>query len=233
MLISGIQKFSVLDYPEKTSCIVFTPGCNFRCGYCHNAEFVLPEKIAQLRKHFIPESAFFHFLEQRKGLLDGVVVTGGEPTLMHDISSFISRIKSMDFLVKLDTNGSNPDILHGLISAGLLDYVAMDVKTSLEKYPELVGKTIRPELVGKSIAILKQANIDYEFRSTLIAEVHSDAVLHDMGILLNGSEKLFLQQFRPAQTLDPSFGTYHSFSLDDLTQIANKYFNDVVDVQIR
>ncbi|PIR76985.1 MAG: anaerobic ribonucleoside-triphosphate reductase activating protein, partial [Candidatus Magasanikbacteria bacterium CG10_big_fil_rev_8_21_14_0_10_38_6] len=143
MVISGVQPFTLLDFPEKTACIIFTAGCNFRCGYCHNPEFVLPEKIQQIKTSFIDEETIYSFLQKRKGLLDGVVISGGEPTMMGDLPAFIRNIKELGFLVKLDTNGNRPLVLQHLLDEGLLDYVAMDVKTSLVNYADLVGDCVR------------------------------------------------------------------------------------------
>jgi pyruvate formate lyase activating enzyme len=228
MLISGVQRFSVLDYPEKTSCIIFTAGCNFRCGYCHNSEFVLPEKIQSIKTSFIPDEDVFSFLKQRKGLLDGVVVSGGEPTLMHDLSQFIAKIKNMGFLVKLDTNGSRPDVLDGLMHAGLLDYVAMDVKTSLGSYGDLVKKKGVSDAIAKSITLLKKCTIPYEFRATLIAQHHVKVVLKQMREQVAGARKMCLQRFRPIGTLDPSFEQLTPFSDVDMENI-RQYFASVVD----
>lgn len=223
MFISGIQKFTMLDYPGKIACIVFTPGCNFRCGYCHNPEFVLPENIIKLKDSFIPEKAFFHFLSERRGLLDGVVVSGGEPTLAADLIPFIEKIRSLGFLVKLDTNGNRPDVLRKIIDAKLVDYVAMDVKADLEHYQSLVGRTASPSFIKQSIDILKACPIAYEFRSTIIKEIHNDTMLENIATLVNGARAWYLQNFRPAKTLDPTYNTNHGFSERELAALAQKF----------
>ncbi len=233
VLISGIQKFTLLDFPNKTACVVFTPGCNFRCGYCHNPEFVLPEKIQEIKGSFIPEEAFFSFLNDRRGLLDGVVVTGGEPTLMPDLLPFMKRIKSLGLLVKLDTNGNRPEILKAAVSEGAIDYVSMDVKTSLEGYPGLVGKLVKPEKIKESVDFLLQNTVDYEFRSTLIKESHSIADLENMVELVRGAKRIFLQSFRSGITLSPIFGTYHPFSEEEMRKIASQFGKTVAQVEIR
>ncbi|MFA9262301.1 MAG: anaerobic ribonucleoside-triphosphate reductase activating protein, partial [Undibacterium sp.] len=138
MKLTAVQKFTLLDYPGRVACIAFTPGCDLRCGFCHNAEFVLPERLKELAGSFIDEEHFFAFLERRRGLLEGVVVSGGEPTIWRDLPEFLARIRSLGFLVKLDTNGNNPAMLRELFDRKLVDFVAMDVKTSLEEYPGLV-----------------------------------------------------------------------------------------------
>jgi pyruvate formate lyase activating enzyme len=224
MLISAVQKFTMLDYPGKISCIIFTPGCNFRCGYCHNPEFVLPEKIEQIRHSFIPENNFFNFLEKRKKVLDGVVITGGEPTIMPDLISFVRKIKELGFLVKLDTNGSDPEKLANLLKENLLDYVAMDVKTSLERYPEVGGPIVQANLISQSIEIIKNSYIPYEFRSTIVKEIHPRDVLEKMADLIAGAEKVYLQTFRPQNTLNPEFAVYHPYNEVEMAEIANNIF---------
>jgi pyruvate formate lyase activating enzyme len=233
MLLSGIQPFTVLDYPGKVSCIVFTPGCNFRCGYCHNPEFVLPEKVAALRPSFIAEEAFFNFLDQRTTLLDGVVITGGEPTLMPDLEDFIIKIKKRGYLVKLDSNGNRPAVLKKLLAKNLLDYIAMDVKTSLPRYQGLVGQWASEPLIAESIKLIQNSGLEYEFRTTLVKEVHTPDVINEMGRLLKGSKKLFLQGFRSETTLNPTFGTYHAFNESETEEIANKLREHIDEVIIR
>jgi pyruvate formate lyase activating enzyme len=233
MLISAIQKFTMLDYPDHTACIVFTPGCNFRCGYCHNPEFVLPEMIAEIRDSFIPEDVFFRFLEKRIGKLDGVVITGGEPTLMPDLERFIHQVQSMGFLVKLDSNGGRPEVLTKLFEKNMLDYVAMDVKTSLEKYPSLVGPRIDPQNIQKSIALIMKSGVDYEFRTTVVKELHTNEVLEQMSDMMNGSKQFFLQNFRPQKTLNPKFETYHSFSPSEMENMKHIFCKNIENVYVR
>lgn len=223
MLISGIQPSTLLDYPEKTACIVFTPGCNFRCGYCHNPEFVLPENIIKLKNDFIPEQSFFNFLSRRKGLLDGVVISGGEPTTAADLIPFMKKIKAAGFLVKLDTNGNRPDIIKHALEKKVVDYIAMDLKTSLTHYQTLVGKLAQPDAIKQSIDLIKNSGIDYEFRSTLLKEVHSAILLDEMSEQIQGARRWYLQTFRPGHTLDTAYQNYHCFSEQELLQLTNKY----------
>ncbi len=233
MIISGVQQFTMLDYPNKHACIVFTAGCNFRCGYCHNPEFVLPEQLAKIKDSFIPEEAIFSFLQRRVGLLDGVVISGGEPTMMPDLVVFAQKVKDMGFLVKLDTNGNKPEVLKKLYDKDLLDYVAMDVKMSLASYCDVVGNRANPEAIAKSMDMIKQSGLPYEFRTTLVPNIHTPKVLDDMKELLTGSKLLFLQTFRPSHTLDPGFGRYQAFS-DAQMQHIRSHFADVIDeVHIR
>jgi pyruvate formate lyase activating enzyme len=233
MLISGIQKFTLLDFPEKTACIIFTPGCNFRCGYCHNPEFVLPEKILELKNSFIPEDIFFNFLNQRKDLLDGVVISGGEPTIMPDLIPFMGKIKEMGFLVKLDTNGNRPALIKEAIEKKLVDYIAMDVKTSLEEYPKLVGPVVKPNNIAESVRILVKNEVDYEFRSTLIKEIHSENILNEMSHLLQGAKRIYLQTFRPGHTLKTEFQTFQPFSKQEMGDVSLIFRNHIQEVGIR
>lgn len=233
MKLSAIQRFTILDYPGKVACIAFTPGCNMRCGFCHNPEFVLPEKIDELKDTFIAEESFFNFLDKRRGLLEGVVVSGGEPTIWQDLPDFFRRIKEKGFLTKLDTNGNNPAMLKRLLDEELLDYVAMDVKTSLSGYSTLVGVGAKPQHIAESIALLKASGIPYEFRTTLMKEVHSDEVLHDMEELIKGAERYYLQIFRPGHTLHPLFATYHPFSRDEMEGLAERFRSIAKYVDVR
>lgn len=205
MLISGVQKFTMLDYPKKVAAIIFTPGCNMRCRFCHNKEFVLPEEIKQLRPSFIPEKAVLNFLEGRKGKLDGVVISGGEPTVQPGLRQFIENVRKMDFLVKLDTNGNLPDIIKELVKDELVDYVAMDVKTTLKEYPNLVGDLVNAKNIQESINFLKKGSVPYEFRTTVIDGIHTTDIIKEMAKLMHGADKLYLQKFRPKTTLDPEF----------------------------
>lgn len=233
MKLTAIQKFTVLDYPGKVACIAFTPGCNMRCGFCHNPEFVLPERIKEISKSFIDEAVFLRFLDERQGLLDGVVVSGGEPTIWHDLPAFLRKIRERGFLVKLDTNGNQPKMLHELLEKKLVDYVAMDVKTSLAEYPKLVGPMVKPEYIRESIDLLRSSPVDYEFRTTLIKEVHTPEVLEAMREILMGAERWFLQKFRPGHTLRACFTEYQSFSLEELQSIRKKFETSVNFIGIR
>lgn len=233
MLISGIQKMSLLDFPGVIAAIVFTPGCNFRCGYCHNPEFVLPERIAEIRPSFIKEEVFFNFLEKRKGVLDGVVVTGGEPTLMPDLLPFLAKLKERGFKVKLDTNGNRANVLRAAIDAGLVDYVAMDVKTSMDEYPNLVGNLASAENLRESMKMLMAGSVPYEFRSTLIKETHTPEVIADMVALMTGAQRVSLQTFRPGNTLCAKFGDYHAFSEGEMEAIRQQFLPVAAEVIMR
>lgn len=203
--ISGLQKLTLLDYPEHTACTLFVPGCNFRCPYCHNSELLAPDV------EFYDEREIFDFLKKRAGVLEGVCVTGGEPTIYSDLERFISEIKSLGYLVKLDTNGFNPKRLSELISAGLLDYIAMDIKNSPERYAETIGLPsvgfdISPIL--SSIDIIKNSGVDYEFRTTVCAELFDDGSVAGAAEMIAGAKRYFLQSFVmrdtvPSRSLTP------------------------------
>ncbi len=193
MEIHGLQKLTLLDYPGHTACTVFTGRCNWRCPFCHNASLVLrPDSQPVLDAEEI-----FAFLRKRRGLLDGVAVTGGEPTLQRDLPDFLRRVKDMGFAVKLDTNGTHPAMLRAILEEGLADYVAMDVKAGRDNYPSVTG-TIRPGLaaVEESAALLMEGRTDFEFRTTVVKELHSMADFDDIASWLAGEEKYFLQAFK-------------------------------------
>lgn len=192
MRIQGLQKLTLLDYPEHTACTVFTAGCNFRCPFCHNASLVvdIPKEAS------ISEEEFFLFLEKRVGILDGVCVSGGEPLLQSDIEAFVKKIKDMGFAVKLDTNGSFPNKLIYLVEQGLVDYVAMDIKNSSDTYALTAGtQTLNLASVQKSVSYLKEGHVLYEFRTTVVKHYHSKESFEEIGKWLAGTERYFLQNF--------------------------------------
>lgn len=192
MRIQGLQKLTLLDFPEHTACTVFTVGCNFRCPFCHNASLVvdIPKEAA------ITEEEFFVFLQKRRGILDGVCITGGEPLLQPDIKPFVQKIKEMGFAVKLDTNGSFPEKLIALIEEELVDYVAMDIKNSPETYAFTVGRdNIDIDAIQKSVTYLKENHVAYEFRTTVVKHYHSKEDFEEIGRWLLGAEKYYLQNF--------------------------------------
>lgn len=186
----GIDKFSLLDYEEKVSCVLFCKPCNFRCPFCHNGTTVLEANT------IIPFEDILDYLKTRVGLLDAIVVSGGEPTLMPDLKEKIIKIKELGFLVKLDTNGTNPDVIKDLVKSHLVDYVAMDIKNSLAMYPLTTG-TKNPLLdrIQQSIEYLMTSGVDYEFRTTLVDEFHDEKSIEEMGQLIKGANKLYLQKF--------------------------------------
>ena len=192
-IIGGIQRTSLLDFPDKISAIVFTQGCNFNCGYCHNPD------LLNSKKDIYSTDVFFEFLDKRKGKLDGVVITGGEATLQPDLIPFIKEVKSRGFLVKLDTNGYRPDVLKEALE--LVDYIAMDIKAPLEKYSEITNSQIDVEKIKKSINLLRTSNVPYEFRTTVVSELHTLDDIRKAGEAINGAEKWFLQCFKDSGDL--------------------------------
>lgn len=221
----GIDKFSLLDYDEKISIVLFSPACNFRCPFCHNGASVLDSKIE------IPFNEILQYLKSRVGLVDAVVFTGGEPTLMPELKERIREVKSLGFLIKVDTNGTSPEIIKDLIDEGLLDYVAMDIKNSESKYPETTGcKKINVENIKKTIEILEKSGINYEFRTTLVKEFHDEQSIKEMADLLKGAKKLYLQKFVDRDGVIQK--GLHDISLEE----ANKFkeiVSEVVPTELR
>ena len=192
MRIDGLQKMTLLDFPGKVACTVFTGGCNFRCPFCHNALLVtkLPEKPDY------SEEEILIFLEKRTGLLDGVAITGGEPLLNPDIADFIRKIRSMGYAVKLDTNGSFPERLKAIVGEGLVDYVAMDIKNRKEKYAETIGlKNLDLSKIEESVEFLKSGAVDYEFRTTVVEQFHTVEDIRAAAEWISGAKRYFLQNF--------------------------------------
>lgn len=216
MMIGGFQPFSCVDFPGKTCAIVFTSGCNFRCPYCHNPELVLPKRYAKL----IDEKAIFRFLEMRKGLLDGVCVTGGEPTIQPDLPEFLARIRSMGFSVKLDTNGGRPEMLRRILDERLADYLAMDVKAPPDKYRTIVGFAIAPETIRTSIRMIIDSGIEHEFRTTVVSSLTSLDDLLAIGHEIRGAQRYYLQRFVPSKACDPDMLNASSYSREVLQKLA-------------
>ena len=217
MTIGGLQKVTLIDFPGRIAATVFLCGCNFRCPWCYTRELVLPEMVKLQPK--IPEKKFFSFLKTRQGLLAGIVICGGEPTIHKDLPDFIEKIKKMGYLVKLDTNGSNPGMLKKMISDNLLDYVAMDIKVSKEKYAEAVKAKVKIEDIEKSIKLLKESNVDYEFRTTVVPTVHTKEDIVKIAKWLSPAKRYYLQNFRPEKTIDPEFEKIKPYSDEDLLEM--------------
>jgi pyruvate formate lyase activating enzyme len=218
MIIGGFQKFSLIDYPGKICAIVFTKGCNFRCPYCHNPELVQTSQYTNP----IPEQEVISFLKKRQGNLDAVCITGGEPTLQPDLLSFIFECKTMGYLVKLDTNGTNPALLEKIIRLNLVDYLAMDIKAPLSKYAEVTKSNVNADTIIESINLIKNSNIDYEFRSTLVQNLLTTEDVIKIVKLLGHAKRFFLQKFVPSKTLDANFMNYSTFSQESLNLLARE-----------
>jgi len=255
MLLGGLQKLTLIDYPDKVACTVFTVGCNFRCPFCHNPELVMRESLSESEANVkrISEEEFFDFLSQRKGILDGVCVTGGEPTIQSGLIDFIKKIKEMGFLVKLDTNGTNPEMLKELLNEKLLDYIAMDVKNNVRcrtfvkdygdarqisdvrtDYVKTAGVEVNIDGIKKSIEIIKNSGIDYEFRTTVVPSLHKKEDILAIANEIRGAKKYYLQQFESGQKmLNPNFKKTVSYSRDFLEEIRReiKDFFEVCEVR--
>lgn len=230
MILGGWQKLTLIDYPGKIAATIFTVGCNFCCPFCHNPELVDPQKIKKQPK--LSDKEVFEFLKKRQGMLEGVCITGGEPTLQPDLPEFIKKIKSLGYLVKLDTNGSIPGMLEKLLSERLVDYIAMDIKAPLEKYKKIVGPNVSLEQIQRSIELTRQAP-DYEFRTTVLPALHSGRDILSIGRWLQGSKKYYLQQFHPTKTLVANYLKEKSFDWNKLVKICNglKIFFDQCEIR--
>lgn len=226
--IGGLQKSSLIDYPGKISAIIFTQGCNFRCPYCHN-----PELIGMDGETAMAVSPLIDFLKTRRGKLDGVVITGGEPTLHKDLPRFIKSIKDLGFCVKLDTNGTNPTMLEKLLNENLIDYVAMDIKAPIEKYEEIICSKVDTENIIKSIDLIKNSQTEYEFRTTVVKSQLSFEDFEKIGKTINGADKYFLQKFLPTKTLNRFFLNQTTYTDEEFEEITEKLKNEIHHVSFR
>ena len=213
MKIGGWQKLTLLDFPGRTACTAFTVGCNMRCPFCYNTPLVLGgESLAD-------EEEFFAFLKKRAGLLDGVCVTGGEPTLQPDLYGFIERVRSLGYTVKLDTNGTRPEVIGRLLGDGMLDYIAMDIKSSKERYAEACGiPGFDTAPVERSVSLLMEGRVPYEFRTTVSKELHDERTVAAIGEWIRGADAYFIQSYRDT---DSQVGGRHmtSFSAGELEKL--------------
>ena len=229
MLISGLQKLTLLDYPGHVACTVFTGGCNFRCPFCHNAPLVLPELIGQ----DTDEERVLSFLRKRQGILDGVAVTGGEPLLHKDMVGFLEKVKALGYKIKLDTNGSFPDRLRELISAGLVDRVAMDIKNAPELYAKTVGlPSLDLAPIERSKELLLRGDVDYEFRTTVVKGLHTRESIIGAAKWIAGAKEYYLQQFKDSGNVIAieGLGEYSEKEMHALARAAAQY---VPSVQVR
>lgn len=194
MILGGLQKLTLIDYPGKVAATVFTVGCSFRCPFCHNPELVLSSASAE--RGSISEKEFFDFLKGRKGKLEGVCITGGEPTIQSDIVAFIQRIKKLGFSVKLDSNGTRPDVLKKVLTEKLIDFVAMDIKSSLENYSKACGLDFDIERIKLSVELIRNSGLPYELRTTVVPSIHTYKDFERIGKWLDGSSNYALQPYR-------------------------------------
>ena len=225
MEICGLNKTTLLDYPGRTACTVFTGNCNFRCVFCHNSALVLSPALQEM----IPEEDFFAFLDKRRGILQGVCITGGEPTLMPDLSDFIKKIRSYSYPVKLDTNGYRPEVLRDLLEDKLIDMVAMDIKTDRDRYPLITGiKDLQLKRLDESIELLMKSGIEYEFRTTVVKEYFDEEAAENIGKWLKGAKCLYLQQFKDGEGVMQS-GLHCALKedMEEYVKILSKYIDKV------
>jgi pyruvate formate lyase activating enzyme len=232
MIFKGIQKTTLIDFPDKVAAIFFTGGCNFRCPFCYNKELVLnPEKTKSL-----PEKDIFEFLDKRKKYLDGIVITGGEPTIHQGLPDFMKKAKKMGFEIKLDTNGTNPEMLKSALEKKLVDYVAMDIKSALEKerYEKATGTQIDIKQIKKSINTIMHGGISYEFRTTVVPDFVSLQDIEKIAESLKGAEKYFLQQFVPNENcIDAEMQKKHPYSKETLEEFKKILEKKIKNVEIR
>jgi pyruvate formate lyase activating enzyme len=223
MLIGGLQKTTLVDYPGKVAATVFTLGCSFRCHFCHNPELVLPEQFNPV----IPTETVMDFFKSRIGKLEAVCITGGEPTVQKDIGKFIADLKALGYLVKLDTNGTMPDVLQKLIDAKNIDYIAMDIKGPIERYAEITSSKGFEEKIQQSIKMIMASGIPYEFRTTIAKPLHSINDFKGIGQLINGSNLYYIQNFVSSKQVDDKM-TLQPFSQSELElglSFIKKYVN--------
>ncbi len=227
IIFKGIQKTTLIDFPGKVACTLFMSGCNFRCPFCYNKHLVFDEDTGVK----ITEAEVFDFFKERKGFLDGVCITGGEPTLNKDLPAFLKKTKATGLLTKLDTNGSSPEMLKILFEKNLLDFVSMDIKSSKKGYEKAAGIKADLKKIEESIALIKNSGIDYEFRTTLVPKIHSEQDVLEIGKWLKGSKSFFLQQFNSEiDLLDSKLQGTSSFSakkMQNFAKILTPFFDKV------
>lgn len=216
MKIGGLEKITLIDYPGKVACMIYTIGCNFRCPYCHNPELV--DETADV----LSEEKIFEFLHSRKSLIDGVVITGGEPTMHDDLLEFIQKIKSMGFLIKLDSNGTRPEMIKQALDSNLVDYIAMDIKSPLESYSQQVARPVNTDAVRESISIIMNSSIEYEFRTTVVKQLLSEEAIESIAKSIAGAKRYYLQKFIPTKILNPQLLRKVSYSDDEFRILQQK-----------
>lgn len=216
MLIKGIQKTTLVDYPGRVASTIFLHGCNFRCPFCFSPSLVLEDE----KNENFSEDEILDILDKRKKYIEGVCITGGEPTLNNELPDFMSRIKRAGFLVKLDTNGTNTGMLGMIVERGLVDYIAMDIKAPLEKYHIAAGIKLDTSIIEKSVEFIRSCGVDYEFRTTVVPKLHSREDILSICRWLEGAKRYFLQQFQPLDTLDKTFKNERPYAPEQLRELA-------------
>lgn len=215
-MIKAFQKTSLIDYPGKIVSTVFFQGCNFRCPFCHNPDLVIPDRFTDEN---IEIDEILRHLDENKMYLDGICITGGEPTLSHKLIDLMRQVKKMNFLIKLDTNGTNPEVLRRILSEGLVDYIAMDIKGPFAKYEAIIGMKVEIAHIKESIGLIKESNVMHEFRTTVIPVLHTRSDVIETVRQLDGCTKFSIQQFRPGKTLEKSYEKESSYSKAELEEM--------------
>lgn len=229
MKIGGLQKVSLIDYPGQISSIIFLQGCNFKCPYCHNSELV----DAQLFGPCLDEKEVLEFLKTRIGKIDAVTITGGEPTIQNDLTPFIKRIRKLGFAIKLDTNGSGPEVIRKLLSEKLLDFIAMDIKAPLAQYENIVQVPLKTASIKESIKIILKAKIEHEFRTTMVQSLLTENDILNMARLITGAKRYTLQKFVPVKTLNKKYLKAKTFSADALEKLKRRLEKQIPNVTVR
>lgn len=243
MIIGGLEKLTLIDYPGKLSAIVFTQGCNFRCRYCYNPMLVLPSSDGKCYhnpgeeekgQNQLSEDGLFDFLKKRQGKLEGVVITGGEPTLHPDLPEFIKKVKDLGYTVKLDTNGSNPDMLRYVLQKKLVNYLAMDIKSDEDNYKRTVGADIDFKKIEKSAKIIIGSGLPHEFRTTCVPGFHDQEVIANMSEIIRGAQKWFLQNFKSdTELIEKSLKGQPPFSDKQMKELADIGSKNIKICQVR
>ncbi len=224
MKISGLNKLTILDFPGKVACMIFTEGCNFRCPWCHNSG------VVNGRWELIPESEIFAFLEKRKGVIDGLVISGGEPLLQNDLLQFMAKVKTMGYQIKLDTNGFLTDKLKEIMELGLVDYVAMDIKGDPKRYSNFIGLNgFYPNNILKSIDLLENSNVEHEFRTTCIKGLTTKVDIEEISKLIPNAKNYFLQNFKDSGDLlgDEKFESFSPSEMNEFLELAKQYNGNI------
>ena len=232
MIIGGLEKMTLIDYPGQLAAIVFTKGCNFRCHFCYNPLLVWPDRETDEKKYektypLISEDEFFLFLESRKGKLDGVVITGGEPTLHRDLPEFIKKVRAMGYKIKLDTNGTNPEVVKNLLAENLVDYIAMDLKAPFDKYEKVVGVKVNCDDLQKSAKIVIESGLPHEFRTTVVPGLLELSDFDKMGEIIAGADAWYLQKFKSdTELVDRDLERHAPFTdkeMEAMASVGKKY----------
>ncbi len=229
MRIGGFLKFTLIDYPGKIGAVIFTQGCNFRCGYCHNPELVDPKKFVDP----LDQKEIFNFLKKRKNQLEAITITGGEPCLHQDLPEFCNQIKKLEHSIKLDTNGSHPKMVKKLLSKKLIDYIAMDIKAPIEKYSKITLCKISSQDIRNTIKQIMNSKIDYEFRTTFAKELLKINDFKKIGQEIKGAEKYVLQKFQPSKSLRPEFQKLKNYSDQEIQKIVNLLKPQINQILVR